>query len=209
MIKRKITLWIGFFITIFSCLFSRYQNLWANHPEKPICIQILAHSNSERDQWVKQQVKNHLLTKLGQLPLHTTAKTHWILYRHLGLWKLEIEELLRKYGFIYPIQITLGPISQPAKQLGNLQYPAGIRETLLIRLGSGKGENFFCVLFPPLCGLNPQVYREPEKVECRCWICEKFNKLWDQWRNGTESSFKPFATIRNRHYNTDKIYKKL
>jgi stage II sporulation protein R len=51
----------------------------------------------------------------------------------------------------YGSQVEMGLIPFPTKLYGNRLYPAGDYEGLLITLGAGQGENWWCVLFPPLC----------------------------------------------------------
>src|SRR5690606_38037906 len=62
-----------------------------------------------------------------------------------------VENVLRANGSSYDFYVTLGLTEFPAKLYGREIYPAGDYEALRISIGEGKGRNWWCVLFPPLC----------------------------------------------------------
>ena len=49
------------------------------------------------------------------------------------------------------VTCTLGPHLFPYKTYGNYQFPSGIYDTLLVTIGKGRGSNWWCLAFPPLC----------------------------------------------------------
>jgi len=61
------------------------------------------------------------------------------------------EGVIQEEGEDYEVQVTLGQDNFPTRKYGNLVFPAGDYETLLITIGEGKGQNWWCVMFPPLC----------------------------------------------------------
>jgi len=78
----------------------------------------------------------------------------------------EIEEvaeaIMEKEGFNYEATAVLEPRWVPEKTYGNVTFPAGNYEALNITLGEGEGENWWCVLFPPLCLIGVE---EPESMQ--------------------------------------------
>lgn len=68
---------------------------------------------------------------------------------------VEIEEkaakIVKENGYDYPVKAELGVKWIPEKTYGDNVFPAGNYEALHITIGEGKGENWWCVLFPPLC----------------------------------------------------------
>jgi stage II sporulation protein R len=62
-----------------------------------------------------------------------------------------VTSVLASRGFSYDSTAELGLVDFPTKMYGNEVYPAGQYEALLITIGEGKGQNWWCVLFPPLC----------------------------------------------------------
>jgi stage II sporulation protein R len=61
---------------------------------------------------------------------------------------------LLEHGYNYTYKVELGIVPFPTKMYGNRVYPAGNYEALRITLGSGLGQNWWCVLFPPLCFMD-------------------------------------------------------
>ncbi|MFD1435361.1 stage II sporulation protein R [Kroppenstedtia eburnea] len=122
-------------------------------PDEAIRLRILANSDSEGDQRVKRQVRDEVIREIGtwaQKP--TTLKEARQLVRS-RLPRLEgiAEQTLRDNGFSYPVKVRFGEVPFPTKLYGDKVYPAGKYEALLISIGEGKGDNWWCVLFPPLC----------------------------------------------------------
>lgn len=69
----------------------------------------------------------------------------------MGEMKAITEKVIEKEGEDYSVEVSLGQDSFPTRKYGNLVLPAGDYETLLITLGEGKGQNWWCIMFPPLC----------------------------------------------------------
>ena len=61
------------------------------------------------------------------------------------------EKVIRENGYDYTVKAELGVKWIPEKAYGDIVFPAGNYEALHITIGEGKGENWWCVLFPPLC----------------------------------------------------------
>ena len=58
---------------------------------------------------------------------------------------------LRENGYYYNAQISLQKENYSTREYGNLTFPAGDYLSLKVILGSGDGNNWWCVMFPPLC----------------------------------------------------------
>jgi stage II sporulation protein R len=62
-----------------------------------------------------------------------------------------VDETLREYGAGYSGRLYLGNCVFPEKVYGTTVYPAGRYDALRVVLGSGGGQNWWCVIYPPLC----------------------------------------------------------
>lgn len=58
---------------------------------------------------------------------------------------------IKKRGYDYPVEVSLKNTWFPTRQYGDVTLPAGEYDALEVVIGSGKGHNWWCVLFPPLC----------------------------------------------------------
>lgn len=122
-------------------------------PEEAIRLRILANSDSERDQRLKRQVRDEVIREIdtwAQKPT-TLQEARQLVRTRLPRLEKIAEQTLRDQGFSDPVQVQFGEVPFPTKLYGDKVYPAGNYEALLISIGEGKGDNWWCVLFPPLC----------------------------------------------------------
>ncbi len=118
-----------------------------------IRLHVLANSDSEEDQNLKLAVRDavlgemeHLLTDCQSLP--QAADTLQGAQEHL---RQTAEQTLLDAGCHDPVTVLLGKESYPTRNYGDVTLPAGTYTSLRILIGNGEGQNWWCVLFPPLC----------------------------------------------------------
>lgn len=125
-------------------------------PEEAIRLRILANSDSEKDQEVKRAIRDSVNKQINEWVEQLTSieeARHVISSRLPELESIANEELARR-DLDYSASIDFGDVQFPTKLYGQYLYPAGNYEAVLITLGEGKGANWWCVLFPPLCFLD-------------------------------------------------------
>ena len=119
-------------------------------------IHIRANSNSQEDQRVKYMVKDAIVEAL--IPILAEAET-----------KQEAEELIRKNfsyinsvanavlaseGFDYKAQSRLDREEFPVRAYEDITLPAGEYDAVIVDLGSGEGNNWWCLVYPAFCFTN-------------------------------------------------------
>jgi stage II sporulation protein R len=122
-------------------------------PKESIRLRILANSDSAADQAVKRHVRDAVVAEIDRwvTEAHTIEQARETIRARMGdIERVVANELLRR-GFKYGFTAELGIVPFPTKMYGSKVYPAGNYEALRISLGSGEGQNWWCVLFPPLC----------------------------------------------------------
>lgn len=136
--------------------------LTADIPQDAIRIRILAHSDSVQDQWFKRILQQSIVDQVSEWAgeMGTIDEARVMIGAHMPELSQLTEDLLQEYRMGYGFTIELGQVPFPAKTFGNQVYPAGSYEALRITLGEGRGQNWWCVLFPPLCFVDV-VAREP------------------------------------------------
>ena len=121
--------------------------------EDVVRLHILANSNSKADQEVKLKVRDALLETnasiLSDSVTKENAKEHFENSKEILL--RSAKETLKKNDFNYEVEITLQEEYFETRYYGNLTFPAGQYTALKVVLGEGKGKNWWCVMFPPLC----------------------------------------------------------
>lgn len=118
-------------------------------PENVLRLHVIANSDSEADQQVKLQVRDAVIAAIE--PCTSAEQTRKYLLEHGAAILEAAQQTLKDNGFSYDAQLMLGRFEFPDRQYGDMLYPAGEYEALRVVLGEGAGQNWWCVLFPPLC----------------------------------------------------------
>lgn len=129
--------------------------------EKPLRLHIRANGNGEEDQTVKLKVRDEVVAFLT--PLLSEAKSVEEAKTIIEENSLRLEALCRatleKNGFFYGAEVVVGEEYFPSRNYGDLTLESGVYEAVIINLGSGKGNNWWCVAYPPLCFGEEAEYR--------------------------------------------------
>lgn len=156
-------------------------------------LHVIANSDSEEDQELKLQVRNKVLAgiqegladcfarelgsaaesgadgmpELQLLEQRRVELTRTWIGRHMEEIRDWAEEEIKEQGYSYTVEARLGITWIPEKKYGGIYFPAGNYEALRIVIGEGKGQNWWCVIFPPLClieGCNEEEAARLEKL---------------------------------------------
>lgn len=134
-----------------------HLNTKSNHiPEDAIRLRILAHSDTDKDQRVKRLVRDRIVAQMngwlqaGKQTYSREEARQFIVKHQKELYQTTIA-VLQAEQLPYQATLQLSEVAFPAKWYGGQVYPAGMYEALLVTLGRGEGQNWWCVLFPPLC----------------------------------------------------------
>lgn len=128
------------------------------HIPNLIRLHVLANSNSSGDQYLKYKVRDEIINKMGNSfrELEDLQDSQRIVQSNLDSVKILARETLEKEGSNYEVQATYGSFDFPTKYYGDFSLPAGRYKALRVIIGEGKGNNWWCVLFPPLCFVEGQ-----------------------------------------------------
>ena len=61
------------------------------------------------------------------------------------------KDVIDRNGFNYDVKISIGNFPFPTKHYGDISLPSGFYDALKVEIGEAKGQNWWCVMFPPLC----------------------------------------------------------
>ncbi len=116
-------------------------------------LHVIANSDSLKDQEVKLKVRDALLSKNNEMLSGKVNKDNALQYFKSSQKELvkTANETLRANNCNYNADIVLGTEYYTTRQYGELTFPAGEYMSLRVVLGEGKGKNWWCVMFPPLC----------------------------------------------------------
>jgi stage II sporulation protein R len=125
-------------------------------PGDAIRLRILANSDTNADQSLKRDVRDAVNAQITLWVKDLTSKDQAkkVIKAHLPEIQKIAERVVHDEGSKQTVNVKFGKVQFPTKLYGEFLYPAGNYQAVLITLGSGKGANWWCVLYPPLCFLD-------------------------------------------------------
>ncbi len=137
--------------------------------EKIVRFHVLANSDTEEDQNLKLAVRDAILKELGKELEQYPNKEETIIFlkdNFKRIEKIALQEI-KQQGYNYGVKISLEKTAFPLKKYGELSFPAGIYDALRVEIGKGKGQNWWCVVYPPLCYVDAACLEVTEESKIR------------------------------------------
>lgn len=118
-----------------------------------IRFHVIANSDNELDQAMKLRVRDLIVQKMTPefAKADNLTEARAIAKAHLAEIEAITAQEIKAWGKNYSVSVQLGRYDFPAKTYGELTLPASNYEAVRIVIGQGRGANWWCVLFPPLC----------------------------------------------------------
>ena len=144
-------------------------------PDDSIRFRVIANSNSVYDKYVKIKVKESLEQSFYDDLSNSTSieESRHIITNNIEDYKSLVQKTLNDLSYDEGFTINYGLNYFPEKEYKGVIYEEGNYESLVITIGKGEGENFWCVLFPPICTLEAE---ETDDIEYRFLIKDLFDK---------------------------------
>lgn len=173
---KKLTLVVMLF-TLFVLTSNRVENK-LEIPKESIRFRVIASSNSEEDQRTKELVKEAVQEELYRslMKSDNIEEARQITTEKLPEYRHIVEQTLK--GTENKFTIDYGLNYFPEKMYNGIHYPPGKYESLVITLGKGQGDNWWCVLFPPLCLLEATESSNSEDIEYSFFFQEILDKYF-------------------------------
>ncbi len=174
---KKLLLFILMIIVLFTVINS-YKEDYYTIPNESIRIRIIPNSNSVEDQYAKKQVKTNLELDIKDdlKNSKTISDSRQIIKNNLPNYENTVKNVLKSENIMQKYSIDYGYHYFPEKIYKGVKYEEGEYESLLVTLGEGKGDNWWCILFPPLCSLEVDENNN-EKIEYSLYVKEMFDKF--------------------------------
>ena len=188
---------ISVFLTLIICIIATvsFENDCKGIREEVLRLHVIANSDEDYDQELKLKVRDAVLQSgesvfsgsedIISAESEIADKKDVILHSAV--------ETIRNLGYDYDVKIELARSYFPTRTYDNLTLPAGYYKAVRIIIGEGKGKNWWCIMFPPLC--LPSATKKDEIIsafltdeemnivtadpdyEVRFWIVEKYYEL--------------------------------
>ena len=143
-------------------------------------IHIRANSNSQIDQRVKYQVKSEVVDFLTPLLSEATTKDLAIQIINENIAGIEstADSVLKRNGFTYTSSAQIKKENFPTRQYDDVVLESGVYDALILNLGTGQGDNWWCVVYPPLCFVGGQDDGS-SSISYRSKLVEIINKFFN------------------------------
>lgn len=170
--------------------------------DQVIRFHVVANSDTVEDQLLKQRVKDEVIDFMQPLikKCNSVDDTREVIKANLPKIKKVAEQVVIDSQKDYDIYVALDKANFPIKKYGDILFPAGEYEACRVVIGEGKGENWWCVMYPPLCyvdaasGVVPLEGKEALKKELNE---EQYNLVANQKEIRYEVRFKIIDTINS------------
>ena len=114
-------------------------------------LHVIANSDSEKDQELKLKVRDVIVERMAEYNANSKIEALACIEEDKENLKLIAEKCIREQGFNNSVSIEIGEESYPTREYESFKLPAGNYTSLRVIIGDGDGQNWWCVLYPPLC----------------------------------------------------------
>lgn len=173
--KRFFIIFILFLVLVIYI--DKYDSNYYVIPDDSIRIRIIANSDSFDDQYIKIKVKQ-LIEPVIEEDLSNSSsleESRSIIKDNLNKYNSMISSYLVDNSYNDKFSVNYGSNYFPEKEYKGVKYESGNYESLVIKLGSGMGDNWWCVMFPPICSLEVE---ENSDIEYKVFVKELFDKYF-------------------------------
>lgn len=162
--KRFLVLIILFSIYVFICAFSYVNAVSANISSSVFRLHVIANSDSVEDQNLKYLVRDALIDYMNSVSKNSNSKDEAIsiAYQHKSDFYKIAKKVINDNGYDYNVNISIGNFAFPTKNYGDISLSAGYYDALKVEIGNASGQNWWCVMFPPLCFVDISTGIVPE-----------------------------------------------
>ena len=163
-LKKSFLVFLLLILYIYICSFTYVCEVSNNISKSVFRLHVIANSDSDEDQNLKYKVRDCLIDYMNSLTVNISSKDEAIKIAHeheKDFYNIAINTI-RENGYDYDVNIEIGNSYFPTKYYGDITLPSGYYDALKVEIGSAKGQNWWCVMFPPLCFVDMSAGVVPE-----------------------------------------------
>lgn len=192
---------ISVFITLIICIIATvsFENNCKGIREEILRLHVIANSDSEDDQQLKLKVRDAVLIS-GETIFSGSEdiiSAEGKISEKTDVLLNSARETIHNLGYNYDVKIELKRSYFPTRVYDDITLPAGYYKAVRIIIGEGKGKNWWCIMFPPLClpaargnkevisdfltEDEMQIVTANPKYEVRFWLIEKYYNIKNKY----------------------------
>ena len=124
-------------------------------PDDAIRFRIIPNSNSKEDLEIKEKVKNRINNEMNLVSNKgNVSEARSDIKSKIPLLEESINTEFKESNYNKSFKVKYGENYFPEKTYKGIKYKSGYYESLVVEIGKAKGDNFWCVLYPPLCMID-------------------------------------------------------
>lgn len=201
--KKSIIRLVVFSMILLS-LWLTYAHRRRAQRELAACVlrfHVTAQSDDQADQSKKLLVRDAVLNYMEKYMENVSSKEEamCVIENHLDDIRMTAKNTLLSESDSHTVSVSLGKAWFPDRTYGNVLFPEGYYDSLNIRIGSGEGHNWWCVMFPRLCFLDASTasFEESSKnILSGSLSADTYNSLCQETQSETRLRFK-YLTFLN------------
>ena len=192
---------ISVFVTLVICIIATvsFENDCKGIREEILRLHVIANSDSDSDQQLKLLVRDAVL-KTGKTVFtgsEDIISAEGKISENTDVLLTSARETIAELGYDYDVKIELKRSYFPTRVYDDITLPAGYYKAVRIIIGEGKGKNWWCIMFPPLClpaardnketigdfltEEEMQIVTSNPKYEVRFWLIEKYYDIRNRY----------------------------
>lgn len=199
--KRFCLIIILLFIYTIICAFSYVNAVSTDIQNSVFRLHVIANSDSKEDQALKYIVRDKVIEFINTVSKNTSSKEEVIDFAKNNINDIKdiAQQTVYENGYDYKVNISIGNFAFPTKTYGDISFPAGFYDALKIEIGEAKGQNWWCVMFPPLCfvDVTSGVVPDESKETIKDNLSEEEYKLLSENTNDISFKFKIVEMFQN------------
>ncbi len=119
--------------------------------DSTVRLHVIADSDSDEDQKLKLKVRDAIIERMKNYDAKTKEEAEKIILNDKENLQKIAQECVKSNGFDDSVVVELAEETYPTREYEGFTLPAGEYTSLKVIIGEGQGQNWWCVLFPPLC----------------------------------------------------------
>lgn len=200
--KRCLILVILLIIYIIVSAISYSQAVCKDISNAVFRLHVIANSDSQEDQSLKLIVRDQVLEYMTSISNGVESKEDLriLLNDNLPILEKIAKKTIEENGYDYDVSLEIGNFSFPTKKYGDITLPPGYYDALRIKIGNASGQNWWCVMFPPLCFVDVStgiVPEESKNIIKENLSEEEYNLISANSDSNTQFKFKIVEVLQN------------
>ena len=133
--------------------------------ESCVRLHVIANSDNEEDQALKLKVRDELVKIVAQYDVNSKEEALERVKNDREELERRAKSVIEENGYSYDVRIEIGLERYPTRNYDGFSLPAGEYTSVRVIIGEGKGQNWWCVLYPPLCTQSAVSYDKEACIE--------------------------------------------